>query len=119
MSESELPLFPDASSEGRYERVAKIEEFVEGHGRAFPIANQTIAVFLQDGEFFAIDDFCPHQGASLAGGFVDGCTVACPWHYWRFSLKDGSWLDNPKISVSSYKTRTNNGFVEVLIPDER
>ncbi|MEZ6075449.1 MAG: Rieske (2Fe-2S) protein [Pirellulaceae bacterium] len=54
-------------------------------------------------KYYAIDDFCPHQGASLAAGYiVEGCAVACAWHHWRFSLEDGTWLDNPKsLSINS------------------
>ncbi|NBY01770.1 MAG: Rieske (2Fe-2S) protein, partial [Planctomycetes bacterium] len=50
----------------------------------------------------AIDDFCPHMGASLSGGHVEDGTVTCPWHAWRFRLCDGAWADNPRLKVGCY-----------------
>ena len=46
--------------------------------------------------YFAIDDVCPHMGASLSGGYVEDGIVTCPWHAWRFRLTDGTWADNPR-----------------------
>ena len=65
---------------------------------------------------FAIDDMCPHQGASLAGGYVeDGC-VSCPWHYWRFRLSDGGWGDNPKVRTGSYPVHVVGDDVQLELP---
>src|SRR3954447_21278870 len=49
-----------------------------------------IAVFHVAGAYFAIDDTCTHQDASLADGFVeDDCTVECPLHASCFDLRTG------------------------------
>lgn len=117
MSES-TPLFPESDDQPEYVVVAKHGDIPEGEGRAFPVGKRMVAVFYADGRYFAIDDFCPHQGASLAEGYVDGCTVACPWHHWRFSIEDGSWLDNPKIAVEKYHVRVMGGNVQVQVPEE-
>jgi nitrite reductase (NADH) small subunit len=75
-----------------------------------------IAVFHMEDRYYAIDDFCPHQGASLAGGWVhEGC-VACPWHAWRFNLEDGAWLDNPKIKVETYPVTIQGDDILVELP---
>ena len=60
--------------------VATTAEIVENEGSAFAVDNRMIAVFLHDGKYYAMDDFCPHMGASLAGGCLHQGTVACPWH---------------------------------------
>ena len=89
--------------------VAKVGSIPEGEGRAFPVNGQMIAVFLREGEYFAINDCCPHMGASLAAGYLDGTEVICPWHAWRYCVKDGLWLDNPKSKI-----RTETFAVRVL-----
>jgi 3-phenylpropionate/trans-cinnamate dioxygenase ferredoxin component len=48
-----------------------------------------IAVFNVDGEFFAIDDTCTHQDASLSDGWLEGCLVECPLHAASFDLRTG------------------------------
>lgn len=114
MTDSEkMPLFPDEPDQPPYVTVAKVGEIPEGQGRAFPVGKRMVAVFLSEGSYFAIDDFCPHQGASLAEGYIDDCAVGCPWHHWRFSLKDGSWLDNPKIAVDKFNVRLVGQDIQV------
>lgn len=54
-----------------------------------------VAVFrTDDGEFYAIDDTCTHQDASLADGWLEGCEVECPLHASRFDLRTGA-VDAP------------------------
>ena len=119
MSDPQLPLFPgEEDDQNPYVTVAKVDEIPEGQGRAFAVGKVMVAVFQVEGRFYAIDDFCPHQGASLAEGYLDGCTVACPWHHWRFSIEDGSWLDNPKISVQKYGVRVKGQNIQVQLPSE-
>ncbi len=40
--------------------------------------------------FFAVNDKCPHNGASLGNGFcTEQGTVVCPMHRYHFDLKTG------------------------------
>ncbi|MFW6125269.1 MAG: Rieske (2Fe-2S) protein, partial [Pirellulales bacterium] len=68
-----------------FQTVARTGEIPEGQGRAFLVGGKLVAVFHEDGQYFAIDDTCPHMGASLAEGQLIGGTVICHWHAWRFS----------------------------------
>ena len=102
-----------------FQTVAKVGEIPAGEGRTFAVSGQLVAVFYVDDEYHAINDLCPHMGASLAGGYVEDGTVACPWHAWRFCVKDGTWVDNPESSLKtdSYELRIVDGDIQVLIPD--
>lgn len=115
MPDDKLPLFPDEPPQQPFVTVAKVGEIPEGEGRAYPVGKRMVAVFCSEGHYFAIDDFCPHQGASLAEGYIDGCAVACPWHHWRFSIEDGSWLDNPKIGVDKFTVRVVGQNIQVQV----
>jgi len=73
-----------------------------------------VAVYNIDGEFFAIDDVCTHDGGGLAGGQIDDHQVICPRHGARFCLRTGRALTPPAYeAVRSYATRINGGIVEV------
>lgn len=115
--EISLPLFPDEPPEPPWVTVAQVGDIADGFGRAFPLGQRMVAVFLRDGKYFAIDDFCPHQGASLAEGYIDGCAVACPWHHWRFNIEDGRWLDNPKIGIDVFKVRVVGAEIQLQMPE--
>lgn len=96
--------------------VAPVGEIADGCARVVSVLGRDVAVF-RDGEaYFAIDDCCPHAGASLAGGSVqDGC-VTCPWHAWRFRLSDGAWADSPRVKTRTYETAIIDGIVCVIPP---
>jgi len=77
------------STESRI-RIGSIEEFPEGRGRAVAYQDTRVAVFHSGGGWFALQDSCPHMGASLAEGSIEGRRVVCHWHDKRFDLKTGA-----------------------------
>jgi len=55
-----------------------------------------IAVFhAEDGNFYALDDECTHETASLAEGWIEGDRVECPLHATEFCLRTGKVLCLP------------------------
>ena len=102
-----------------FHTVARIGDIPEGEGRAFRVEGRMVAVFFVNGEYTAINDFCPHMGASLASGYVEDGAVTCPWHAWRFCVKDGTWLDSPKSKVrcENFPLRIVGDEIQVQIPE--
>lgn len=115
--DSPLPLFPDEPLGPPFVTVAKVGDIPEGEGRAFAVGKRMVAVFLHQGDYFAMDDFCPHQGASLAEGYICDGAVACPWHHWRFSLANGAWLENPKLGVEKFPVRVVGSSIQISVPE--
>jgi nitrite reductase (NADH) small subunit len=95
----------DVASDGekRYYRVASITEIPPGTGRPVEVAGEEIAIFSFNGEYYAISDMCPHRGASLAEGFLDGGKVFCPLHCFDFDLKTGECATVPSLRVRTYE----------------
>ncbi len=54
-----------------------------------------IAIARTEGQFFAIEDICTHDGAELAGGEIEGTEIICPRHGARFCLRTGQALTPP------------------------
>lgn len=95
--------------------VARLGAIAEGQGEVFQVGERLVAVFNDGGRYFAIDDLCPHMGASLSAGELhDGC-VTCPWHAWRFCVRDGAWLDNPKIKIDCFEVRVEGDEIRVRV----
>jgi len=101
-----------------FKSIAKVGAVPDGEGRAFTVDGRVVGVFLIDGEYFAINDLCPHMGASLSSGRIDGHSVWCPWHAWRFSVQDGTWLDNPKVKTDSWPVRVTGDAIQVKVPPQ-
>lgn len=73
-----------------------------GQRRVLYYENRILALFNVDGELYAVDDSCPHQGASLAGGRLDGRVIQCCAHGLRFDLTTGYMLNSNKVRVAQY-----------------
>jgi nitrite reductase (NADH) small subunit/3-phenylpropionate/trans-cinnamate dioxygenase ferredoxin subunit len=102
-----------------FQTVARIGDIPLNEGRSYVVSGRMVGVFHVDDGYYAINDICPHMGASLAAGPVEGMAVMCPWHAWRFSICDGSWLDAPKSKVrtETYEVRIAGDEIQVRIPD--
>jgi len=97
--------------------VCRVGELADGEGKTVIAGGKLIALFHVQGKYRAIDDTCPHMGASLSGGYVEEGIVTCPWHAWRFRLCDGVWADNPRIKIGSYAVRVQGDAVQVRIEE--
>jgi nitrite reductase (NADH) small subunit/3-phenylpropionate/trans-cinnamate dioxygenase ferredoxin subunit len=107
---------PSPASDVPFTAVAAVGAIPRGEGRVFEVSGRLVAVFYDGERYWALDDLCPHMGASLGSGpMVDG-VVTCPWHAWRFRLCDGAWCDNPKLKVEVFDVRVEGESIEVRVP---
>ncbi len=98
-----------------FQTVCKVGDLVEGASRTVQVGGKLIALFHVQGQYHAIDDVCPHMGASLSEGFVEDGVVTCSWHAWRFRLADGAWADNPRLKIGCYPVRVQGDEIQVGI----
>lgn len=80
--------------------------------------DKLIALFKIDGQYFALDAVCPHQGGPLAKGTISGCVLTCPWHGWQFDLRTGQQQIIPTIRQPTYPVKIENGQVFIAIGEE-
>ena len=86
---------------------------VEAGGHAIAVANV-------DGEFYAIDDTCTHEEASLSEGGLTGEVVVCARHGARFNVKTGRVLSLPAVrSVATYAVKVEGDDVLVATGPRR
>jgi NAD(P)H-dependent nitrite reductase small subunit len=98
-------------------QVAQEAELAPGRSKCVIVENKAIAVFNVEGTYYAIDDECPHAGASLAEGYINGTELTCPWHDAVFDLTSGACLGGPAFSgVERYQTKVENGAIWVEMP---
>lgn len=63
--------------------------------------------------FYAISNMCIHKGGPLSKGILEGDIVTCPWHGWKYSIKNGKSPHEGGDSVSSYPVQVSEGKVYV------
>ena len=98
-------------------RIAAIEDCPPGAGRELVVENRIVALFNVDGDFYALDGVCPHQGGPLGQGAVEGCVVTCPWHGWQFDVTTGQHQSNLSLVHTRFPVKVEDGSVYVELPD--
>ncbi|MCG6869703.1 MAG: non-heme iron oxygenase ferredoxin subunit [Gammaproteobacteria bacterium] len=94
--------------------VAHNEEFPPGTWQVVEYEDMVIAVFNIDGEFYAIEDICTHDGETLTGGDLEGNEVICPRHGARFDVTSGEALTAPAYEdLTTFEVRVDDGMVMV------
>jgi nitrite reductase/ring-hydroxylating ferredoxin subunit len=86
-------------------RVLAVADLPAGQAKVVQVNGRSIALYNAGGTIHAIDSFCAHRGGPLAEGTFDGDSVVCPWHGFRFNLRDGACSPNPALRVACYPAR--------------
>ncbi len=98
---------PAARGESGLKPFIRADELGEGTAKALRVNGTEAAVFKCRNQLYAIQDRCPHEGAALSGGLLDGEEVICPLHAYRFNLKTGTCSTDPNLKAKTFR----------LIPD--
>ena len=102
---------------GDFVKVAKTNEIKPGQARLIDTRGRQIALFINiDGDYYAIDDTCTHQGGPLSDGEIVGSHVTCPWHGATFDIRTGQVLGPPAAeSVVQYGVRVTEGGILIEV----
>ena len=96
--------------------VAKIDELDSGTGRTVAAGDLRLALFNDDGRYYALYDTWSNEGASLGEGVLHDGRLSCPLHSWVFEAETGQCPRGAHESVKTYPTRCSGDAVEVQLP---
>lgn len=119
---------PSDETDGLY-YVADTEELEGTNQIVVGLQGIEVAVFRVDGEYFALSNYCVHQGGPVCEGLVSGTlsvdddweltyddttkVVACPWHGWEFDLQSGEHLAQSGYKLPQYTVVTKDEKVYI------
>lgn len=85
-------------------KVCARRDVVAGKLRAFRVPGVTwpVMVTVIDGAVVAFPGVCPHEDVDLENGELDGGTVICPGHSYRFDLRTGLCEHDPDLELRRY-----------------
>lgn len=100
-----FPLVDAAELPGRIGLVLQAEESPAG----------PIAVFHFSGELCAVADRCPHAGAVLSEGELEGSVLTCPRHGSQFDVRSGERVRGPADeAIATFEVVQGDGFVHLV-----
>ncbi|SAK56601.1 Rieske (2Fe-2S) domain-containing protein [Caballeronia hypogeia] len=97
--------------------VGTVDELLPGQRKLVFVDGRSIVLFNIEGTIHAIDNSCPHNGASLASGQLDGCMLRCPAHGLRFDLRTGRMPGPGGLAVGTFLVHTSDGKLELSIDE--
>lgn len=102
--------------EGKKITVGQEEAVPSGRGATVKLKDGTeVALFNINGNFYAIENFCPHKGYPLADSRLYGNVVECDLHGWRFDVRSGECFTKKSCSIEAYEVVVEDGMIKILI----
>lgn len=74
-------------------------------------------VFNVGGQFFAMENSCPHAGASMAGGPCVEHIISCPSHGLRFDIRNGQCTASASLRIPTYEVVMEDKQLWLRVPE--
>ncbi len=68
-----------------------------------------------DGAVYAVSGKCAHMACSLFTGGLDGFTLTCRCHDWRYDIRTGRFIDAPELGLAVYPVKAEAGKLYVSL----
>jgi 3-phenylpropionate/trans-cinnamate dioxygenase ferredoxin subunit len=94
---------------------ARLDELPPGKSVSITIEGKLVGLFNVDGQIYAIDDICPHTGASLGLGKLNGRIVTCAHHGMKLDVVTRCFPAGTGFAVASYAVLVVAGKIMVSL----
>jgi nitrite reductase/ring-hydroxylating ferredoxin subunit len=98
-------------------RICDSKEIAEGHMAVFELDRKDILVGRKKSKLFACNNSCPHRGASLSKGQLEGENIVCYMHGYEYNVFNGnlvtmkSWKKEPSWMEQSPEWRKSGQLI--------
>jgi nitrite reductase/ring-hydroxylating ferredoxin subunit len=95
--------------------VGRIDDFPPSACISYELPDGSeLAIYNVNGEFYAIENSCPHKGARLSEGTICEHIVECGLHGWQFDVRSGECLTVPD-RIKTYEVIVEDNLVKVTL----
>ncbi|TGK12326.1 non-heme iron oxygenase ferredoxin subunit [Leptospira fletcheri] len=102
----------------RYRPLVKVGDLKEGQIRIVETKFNRIGLTIIEGEIFAFEDTCTHDGEAISHGELQGDVITCPRHFAKFNIRSGRALCPPAVEdLPVFPVRIVGDEVEVELED--
>ena len=99
-----------------YIKAADLDELQPGQTKLVSNEGTEVVLCNVDGQYYAVDNFCPHMGAPLCEGELDGSDLWCHFHGASFDVKTGDVLTPPAYeNLKCFPVRLTDEGIEIEI----
>jgi len=94
----------------QYIKIAQTDEVKDGEKKKIPVDDKVLMLANIQGTYYAIDDKCPHMGASLSEGSLNGYNIICPRHGSVFDVRTGKAVEGGKVAFVHIKVKDARAY---------
>ncbi|MBM9589227.1 non-heme iron oxygenase ferredoxin subunit [Leptospira sp. 201903075] len=78
-----------------FKKLISVSEVAEGSLVVVKTRNFNVVVTRVEGDYFAFEDSCTHDGEEISCGKLEGSVITCPRHFAKFDIRSGKVLALP------------------------
>ncbi len=106
-----------SKGEPGFQKIANKKDIKEGGLLGVELEGNNIVLAMINGQVFAMDAVCSHQGAPLEEGTLEGFNLTCPWHYAVFDVRNGKVSDRTvwAKNQTSYPVNVDESTGDILV----
>ncbi len=94
--------------------VMAVSDAADGQVSRVDCDARTVFVY-REGEVFKVyDSHCPHQVTNIPHLAVEGKTLTCPKHHWKFDITTGQCIEIGKHPLKAFETKVEDGRLLAL-----
>lgn len=109
--EMDMPEFrpENLHREAGWHDVGPVESFRDGETARVPCDTRELFVYRKGDSFRVYDSRCPHQVTNIPHLALEGNTLTCPKHHWKFDITTGECIAVGKEPLRRFDTKVDNG----------
>ena len=100
-----------------FQKVANIKDLKESRLLRVDIKGKPIVLAMVQGNVYAMDAVCSHEGGPLEDGSLEGHELKCPWHYAIFDVRNAKVSDQTvwATDLQSYSVKVEESSGDIMV----
>jgi nitrite reductase/ring-hydroxylating ferredoxin subunit/alkylhydroperoxidase/carboxymuconolactone decarboxylase family protein YurZ len=87
--------------------VMAVAEIADGEVKRVDCPTRTVFVYREGDSFKVYDSHCPHQVTNIPHLALEGLTLTCPKHQWKFDIRTGACIAKGKHPMKAFETKVS------------
>jgi nitrite reductase/ring-hydroxylating ferredoxin subunit len=109
--EMDMPEFsPELiAAQPQWREVMATADIADGEVKRVDCGARSVFVYREGEHYRVYDSRCPHQVTNIPHLALQGLTLTCPKHHWKFDIRTGACIEKGKHPLKAFETKVEAG----------
>ena len=100
-----------------FQKVANMKDLKEAILLRVDVEGKPIVLAVAQGNVYAMDAVCSHEGGPLEDGSLEGYELTCPWHYAVFDVRNAKVSEQTvwATDLQSYSVKVDDATGDIMV----